>query len=77
MKIGEYFIMISVWSANVKKTPLLFRSGAIGLRLELVSKVVFRGIFRTITSHNIGTTGGPHQIPRFLYCILDNNPWVR
>ena len=32
------------------------------------------GIFRNIPSRNTGTTRGPHQIPRFLYFIPDNNP---
>ena len=42
-----------------------------------MSKVVFWGIFRNIPSHNTGTTPEPHQIPRFLYFILDNNSGVQ
>ena len=49
----------------------------VGLGLEFVSTAVFWGIFRNIPSRNTGTTRGPHQIPRFLYFVLDTNSWVR
>ena len=53
--------------------------GVVGVRVRVrigvLSSVL--GIFRNVPSHNTGTTRGPHQIPRFLYFILDNNPFVR
>ena len=49
----------------------------LGFGLELVSKAVFWAFSQNIPSYNTGTTRGPHQIPRFLYFILDNNPFVR
>ena len=47
----------------------------VSVRIGVLSSVL--GIFRNMPYHNTGTTRGPHQIPRFLYFILDNNPLVR
>ena len=44
----------------------------IRLRDSVFSSVL--GVFRNVPSRNTGTTRAPHQIPRFLYFILDNNP---
>ena len=52
------------------------RVRVIGLGLELVSRAVFWAFFE-ISLVNTGTTRAPHQIPRFLYFILDNNPYMR
>ena len=73
-KIPDFFRTKLMWVGA--------RSGlglGLGLWLELVSKVMFRAFFEIyiIPSHNTGTTRGPHQIPRFLYFILDSNQFVR
>ena len=41
------------------------------VRIRVLSIVL--DTFQNIPCHNTGTTRGPHQIPRFLYFILDNN----
>ena len=90
MEIGEYFfIQLLVWSTIFfpkTKVPDIFRAVLIwvgsglgfglGLGLELVSRAVFWAFFE-ISLVNTGTTRAPHQIPRFLYFILDNNPYMR
>ena len=43
----------------------------VSVRIGVLSSVL--GIFRNMPYHNTGTTRGPHQIPPFLYFILDNN----
>ena len=59
------------------ETKLIWVGAGSRLRLELVSKVEFWGIFFNIPSRTTGTTREPHQIPRFLYFILDDNESVR
>ena len=84
-------IQLLVWSTNFyppPKTPDFFQTKLIrvgvgsglgfGLQimLELVSKVVFWAFFEIAILITLEPRG-PHQMRRFLYFILDNNPFVR
>ena len=60
-----------VWVGSGSGSGLWLRLG-----LLLVSKVVFWAFFYISLLITL-ETGGPHQIPRFLYFILDNNPFIR
>ena len=67
-----------VWSTDFfeeTKRPIFCKVDTGRVKICVLGSVL--GIFRSIPSHNTGTTPGPHQIPRFLYFILDNNPFVR
>ena len=71
--VMDQFLQTKQKTPDFSRTKLTMSRGRVRVGVECS----VLDIFRSILSHNTGTTRGPHQMPPFLYLILDNNLSVR